>query len=188
MSEILYKKDLHVGDNVTQVLTVKPWLGNNRFDIREWQSGYPTKKGVSLPTLRWVALAFATDLVDQAIKDVTGQKDVDFEYHLGKNVYVSVKSPYRLVDIRQRFVDAEGVLRPTKRGLKLKLQTWTSLKAAIQEIKEAVPETSVILPCFLDDDHQNQQGYINCPECNPNGYNTGFDAAIGYNTGYDTVQ
>jgi hypothetical protein len=112
--------------------------------------------------------------VDQALTDVKKLKPVNFETHLGGNIYVSVASPYWLVDIRQRFRDSEGKLRPTTRGIKLKIQEWEVVKNTYPEVQEAVPETEVLVPCALQDDHQNQLGALSCPECNPDGYQAEF--------------
>jgi hypothetical protein len=121
-----------------------------------------------------MSLVFVSDRVDASIEDVKNQKPVDFEYHLGGNVYVSVVSPYWLVDIRQRFQDSEGKLRPTARGIKLKFREWQNLKESYPEIQEAVPETETLVPCALQDDHQYQLGAVSCSECNPNGYQASF--------------
>ena len=170
MSNALFVKVLDEEATIKKVLKVKPWNGNTRFDIREWNSGYPTRKGVSLPTLRWVSLTYATRFIDEALADLSKNREVKFEYHIGGNVYVTVDSPYRLVDIRQRFVDEEGVLRPTRRGVKLRLKEWASLKEAVEAVKVVVPETAVLVPCSLQEDHSNQRGFLTCPECNPTGF------------------
>ena len=71
---------------------------------------------------------------------------------------MTVNSPYRLLDIRQRFVDSEGILK------------WATPKEAFNAVKAAVPETVDLIPCSLKEDHSNQSRFPGCPKCNPTGF------------------
>ena len=179
MSETLYSKALSHGHPVKKLFKVKPWGGRLRFDIRDWTDNRPTIKGVSLPSLRWVSLVYMAPAVADAIKKVKEKgREVNFELHIGGNVYITVTSPYWLVDIRQRFVDSEGNLRPTRRGIKLRFAEWKALTETFEEVKDAAPEVGVITPCYLGVDHQNQLGYLSCPECSPKGYSQDTDSTL----------
>ena len=56
------------------------------------------------------------------------------------------------MDIRQYWKPQEEVV-PTKKGLCLRSQE--------------------VVPCYVQSDHMNQLGALQCSECNPNDYETG---------------
>jgi hypothetical protein len=148
------------------------WNGAPRVDIREWlENGIaPTKRGLSFPLQRFKVLMVSKDCIDQHLQRLIKDEDVSYELHLGGNVYVSLQSPLRIIDIRQRFLDSAGVLRPTRRGVALRVKQWEQLKGLFLRLEQLLPEIVDMIPCFLSPDHQNQQGALMCPECNPNYY------------------
>jgi hypothetical protein len=44
------------------------WKGEIRIDIREYQNGVPTKKGISLPLGYWKILTNDTIVIDEALE------------------------------------------------------------------------------------------------------------------------
>ena len=60
MGDDLYVKQLNEDTVIRKVFKVESWNGSTHFDIREWNNGNPTRKGVTLPALRWVSLTYAT--------------------------------------------------------------------------------------------------------------------------------
>jgi hypothetical protein len=109
--------------------------------------------------------------VDGALENLNQGKDVDYEVHLGGNVYLSLTSPYNCVDIRQKYQDERGVIRFTRRGVSLRRSEWLKLKQAFGDILGAVPEADDLpTPCLMRDDHMNPLGALECKECTPNGY------------------
>ena len=47
-------------------------------------------------------------------------------------------------------------------------QQWLSLtKWGREEIEKKCPEVKDAKPCYLEEDHQNQTGYMICANCNP---------------------
>jgi hypothetical protein len=141
------------------------WKGEIRIDIREYQNGAPTKKGISLPLGRWKILSNDTIVIDEAL-----EKKTERSLHLGGNVYCKVAENNVCVNIRQYWCppDQDGSIFPTKKGICLRPAEYIKLKEAMKDIGEAVPELNTVVPCYAQSDHLNQLGYLQCAECNPN--------------------
>ena len=52
-------------------------------------------------------------------------------------------------------------------GLTLSKEQWNVLAVNAATLKDNVPELKTEMWCALDESHQNQDGYIKCPRCNP---------------------
>ncbi|XP_060569261.1 uncharacterized protein LOC132727709 [Ruditapes philippinarum] len=143
---------------------VNEWKGELRVDLREWQGDKPTKKGISLTLMRWKNVVDAVEFVDQSL----GNKQV-YNAHLGGNVYMSIKAGCVCVDIRQYWKPKDDVV-PTKKGLCLRPAEYVKLKEVIPDIGKNLPELDSVVPCYLQSDHMNQMGALQCSECNPNDF------------------
>ena len=119
---------------------------------------------------RWASFRLYFDDIDEAvIQLVAKDQDVKLKLSIGGGWYVSVTSGYWCVDIR-KFYWLPGVgERPTKVGLALRLSEWAKLKEIVREIADKHPDIATAKPCWMGEDHQNQEGAINCSECNPFG-------------------
>jgi len=133
-------------------------------DLREWRDGTPTKKGISLTLMRWKNWVDYQEYLEQALNDKQA-----YSSHLGGNVYCTVTEKSRCVNIRQYWKPQDEVV-PTKKGLCLRPDEYTKLKELVPEIGKAVPELDAVVPCYLQSDHMNQVGMLQCPECTPNDY------------------
>lgn len=142
-------------------IEVKEWKGELRVDLREWENGQPTKKGISLTLMRWKNLVDAIEYVDQGLRNNDGYKT-----HLGGNVYICIGAGSVCVDIRQ-FWKPENEVVPTKKGLCLRPGEYQRLKELIPEVGRTLPELDGVVPCYLQSDHMNQLGALKCSECNP---------------------
>ena len=143
----LYVKELGCG----KFLKVGVFKDETRIDIREWSedSHIPSKKGCSLPLHVWKLLMLTTPNADAELDEVKKGQDVNHEFHLGNNIYLSIKSPYWVVDLRHRFKDSSGVLRYTRKGIRLKKNEWLALKECESVVESAVPELKDLIPCCL---------------------------------------
>ena len=99
---------------------------------------------------------------------ITSTPKIDDEFHIGGNVYVTVNTQYRTVDIRQFFM-LNGKLQATRKGITLRMGEWNRLRNFMEKAEEYIPSLSQVTPCYLEDDHNNQMGMYACPECCPNG-------------------
>ena len=149
-------------------LTVKPWQGEERVDIREWRQEFscliPTKKGVSLPLRRWKALCFFCADIEEAL-----QKNTDLKQHIGGNVYAQVSRNFPLrVDLRHWFLpEGHSEVIPTKKGINMNYAEWKGVIANVKELESDIPLVAETIPCFLQEDHNAQLGVLRCPECSP---------------------
>lgn len=144
---------------------VKEWKGELRVDLREWKDDKPTKKGISLTLMRWKNWVDQIEYVDEALHEKKS-----YVSHLGGNVYCHLADKSVCMDIRQYWKPQEELV-PTKKGICLRPQEYDRLKELLPEIGNALPELNVVVPCFLQSDHMNQLGALQCSECNPNDYN-----------------
>lgn len=141
---------------------VNEWKGELRVDIREWQDDKPTKKGIWLTLMRWKNLTDAIEYVDQTL-----QNRQTYNTHLGGNVFCNVGKGSVCVDIRQ-FWKPENDVVPTRKGICLRPAEYSRLKELMPEIGRNLPELDAVVPCYLQSDHMNQLGALQCSECNPN--------------------
>ena len=109
-------------------------------------------------------------------------EEAENKWHIGGNVYVTVKRGWPYVDIRQFWVPtlaADEALKqgfqgpsdfrthPTKRGICLTYNELARFTELIESFEGAVPGLKELQPCI--DDHANQVGMLQCSHCNPNG-------------------
>ena len=59
---------------------------------------------------------------------------------------------------------------PTKKGLCLRPLEYSALKELLPEIGKVLPELDASVPCYMQSDHMNQLGALQCSECSPNDY------------------
>lgn len=148
----------HLGNE--RYVAVTEWRGERRVDLREWQDDKPTKKGISLTLMRWKNLVDSIEYIDKALADKT-----ECSSHLGGNVFCTAKGT--CIDIRQYWKPEDSVV-PTKKGLCLRPLEYQRLKDLLPDIATSLPELNAVVPCYLQSDHLNQLGMLQCAECNPN--------------------
>ena len=141
--------------------------GQNRVDLREWgregDTEFPTKKGISLKLDIFKSLELSLDMIDSAL-----QNKEDLQYHMGSNIFCTVKKDSPCVDIRQYWRPPnQKELVPTKKGLCLRPVEYRTLKSRVSELHKVIPELQTLVPCFLREDHMNQLGMLQCSNCNP---------------------
>jgi len=108
--------------------------------------------------------------INDKVKAILQEKDVKYRHHIGGACYVSVTTGYRCVDFRKFFVaDGEMEPKPTRRGIALRIREWEQMPQLIQKINEKNPELGTAFQCYVQDDHNNQMGALECRECHPFG-------------------
>ena len=58
-------------------------------------------------------------------------------------------------------------IKLTRSGVALRLHEWWKFVEIIKSIDDAYPSLATAVPCYTGDDHLNQLGALQCPECNP---------------------
>lgn len=79
---------------------VTVWRNEPRLDLRQWEIGekatIPTKRGISLKLHQVNTLNNMLDSVKEALK-----KKEEMKWHLGMNIFVSIRKNNPCVNIRQ---------------------------------------------------------------------------------------
>ena len=93
---------------------------------------------------------------------------VNFCGHIGGAHYVSVTSGYKCVDLRQwyqPYFTEDCAIKPTKKGVALRLDEWSGLCSLINVINDTYPTLGIAQPCYYKEDPINH--FFQCRECNP---------------------
>ena len=129
-----------------------------------------THKKATFSYSRWTWFTQQFNEIDDALsKMAKGETEVKLFLHLGGAWYVSVTSGVRCVDIRKFFMTQDGTIKPTRTGFAIRLREWDRVKHLATVIKTQNPKIAGAQPCWMGEDHQNQEGAMNCNECNPYG-------------------
>ncbi|KAJ8303808.1 hypothetical protein KUTeg_018731 [Tegillarca granosa] len=168
MTENCLQKPAVIKDNVE---LCKFGLGENRFVGHNGL--YPTKKGIALDLERLKKIdELCYKDVNDCIKAYKQRETVDYIYHLGENVYVSIKNGYPVVNIRKWFLpEGQKEILPTKKGIALTFRQWEFFRGAIDLVSQMLKdELKKVSYCEYSLDHLNQMGFLSCSRCNPNYY------------------
>ena len=140
-----------LGEN--RYLEFKEWNGSKWVDLQFWKDGtVPTKEAVSLHLHQWKSLCNMLDDIDDFLTRVIEKEPVDWQYHVGDKVDVTIKVPYVCVHIRKHFIPTgEWTCRPTKRGLALHFGEWKELKKTIPLLEGRDPELTQLVPLYRTD-------------------------------------
>lgn len=111
-----------------------------RLDLREWEMRdklVPTKKGISLRLHQIKVLSDRMEFIEEALRQNEEKK-----FHLGTNVFVSLRKDNPCVDIRQYWKPPKhNDVVPTKRGLCLRPVEYNHLKTSWEDILKNLPVT-----------------------------------------------
>jgi len=107
-------------------------------------------------------------------KHVNWINSVKYRVHLGNGIHVSVTEGFACVDIRQYYLPYvlnDGNERPTKRGISLRLDEWRKFLNLVPAIDARNMILAKSKPCYDNNDHLGQLGFLRCGGCNPYGRN-----------------
>ena len=117
-------------------------------------------KYAALTLQRFAKIVHSLPAIEDAVTKLKQNVElVNFRRHIGGPWHVSVTTGYHCVDIRQFFMIDEE-LKPTRIGMALRLSEWEQFKTAIDEIHRIRPDIAAVVPCYLQDDHNNQMGEL----------------------------
>ena len=168
-----YSEMCQVDVGRSSMVSVTEWKGEKKIHFRRFtlENGRKrsTKDGITLTIRRWKELISNKEAVNQALQDIVNESDVNLSIHLGGNWYVRVNSKYPGVSIRRFWFKMESEeLLPSRNGVHLHKEQWENVMLHLKTINSALPELESTIPCSMEDDHMNQEGYLNCSECSPN--------------------
>ena len=140
-----------LGGNI--YLELAKWNGSKRVDLPFWKDcTVPTKEGVSLHMDQWKALRNMSNVIDDLLTRVIEKEPVEWRYHIGDDVFVTIKAPFPFVHIIKHFIPAgEWTYRPSKRGVGLHFGEWKELKQIIPLLEEREPELRQLVPLYRTD-------------------------------------
>jgi len=138
-------------------------------------------KKIEMPPYRWASFRQRVTEVNDGVKSVAdGVDGINVRVHLGGAYYVSVASGIRCVDFRKFYKPygaTEAEIKPTKHGVALRLDEWAHLCNLIDTVNARYPALGSALPCYYEDDHMNQTGWIDCTECHPFGHDASVSSS-----------
>lgn len=119
-------------------------------------------EGVFLPLKRYSILAQCA----QSLRDSLGSANT---YHLGGGYYAETTASSQNVHLTKYDYDIKSDTWAinVEDGVTLKQQQFDLFITYLQDVENVIPELTVLTPCYLQEDHQNQYGFLTCPECNP---------------------
>ena len=92
-------------------------------------------------------------------KLLEGAQNIKYHEHIGGGYYESVTSGFRCVDFRRWFhPHDEQNPKPTNEGVALRLDEWVKMRNIVETIDDNYPTLASAIPCYLQEDHQNQMG------------------------------
>jgi hypothetical protein len=157
-------------------LTVGKWCGQTRISLRQYvryRDGarlYPSRKGISMLVDSCIDLMFEKENISASLKKVnSGEGDVAYRRHIGRNIFVTVDSGREYVNIRQWWMPKEAdQVAPSRKGICLSTDEWTKVLEQAGDVEKLVPEVQNAVPCAYRTDHSNQIGLLSCSHCSPN--------------------
>ena len=92
--------------------------------------------------------------IDAAARRLCDDELVKFQSHIGGGQYVSVTNGYKCVDFRTFYLPYGQLdVRPTKKGIALRLHEWANMRAIIDSINDDFPTLAGAVPCYMQTDH-----------------------------------
>ena len=124
-------------------------------------------KGVTFPILRWAQFVAIVPIVDQCLDSLRQQQAVNLQFHIGGKCYVSVTTGFKCVDVREFYWNPVLGVKPTRKGIAIRLHEWDKLKEVIQQLHTKFPIIAATQTCSSQPNHFNQESALLCLECNP---------------------
>ncbi len=105
-----------------------------------------------------------------AVPENNGRPGAPPKMHLGSNLYMSVDSPYKCVQIREWKQNPSGRYLATRIGISLFPSSFKKLCSIDVDMDKTIPELCDTTRCAFSPDHQNMLGALAYWFCNPNGH------------------
>ncbi len=121
---------------------------------------------ISLPLKRWKMFThLLKNLMSLVNKVEAGESVPEHKFHLGGNMYATISSNYRVLQVRQFcWLSDEERWVATKKGVKLRLEEVFELEAHLNEFNDKIPKMKDISVCLDDEKHK----WSNCDICKMN--------------------
>ena len=138
-----------------------------------------TRRGVCMPLGVGKTLFCGMGVFKKTLQTATGDQSslVNYRSHLGRNIFLSIKSKDPYVDIRQFSKETEPLsspskdtpLKPTIKGIRLTMIELNNLEKGLQEISRINQPFDAMLPCWML--HTDNSEVKTCSICTPDDLN-----------------
>lgn len=128
----------------------------------------PTAKHVTFNLQKFIKIVANLPTITSELQKLKNNEPVSYWTHIGGNWYVSLNNGYKCVNIRKWFRAKDGLMKPTRTGISLRLREWEQFKENIESLRNSTPHVFQILPCYML--HRDQNDYQTCEECCPPNY------------------
>lgn len=127
----------------------------------------PTRKGIRMSVDCFVRLMRMEMLLQNLLDKMKAGEQVHERLTVGGPLFLKLDSPFLTIHLREYYKDDKDELRPARAGIVLKLRHWQKIiKLAGKELDAVIPNFSEMKPCYMENDHSNQEGMLNCFMCN----------------------
>ena len=101
------------------------------------------------------------------IKDSIG---TEYRLHLGGNYFAeTLVFSDKIHLVKYEVLDENVTTICLDEYIQLSLSQFDTIISRLYDIESVIPELSLVVPCYMREDHQNQEGAALCHECNPCG-------------------
>ena len=80
-----------------------------------------TDKKIVFTSKRWTQFILLIEEIDNAVDQLIACKHVSYQTHIGGKWFVSISTGFRCINLRQFYMNTADGLRPTKRGIAIRL-------------------------------------------------------------------
>jgi hypothetical protein len=125
-----------------------------------------------MPLKRYLILRDSMEELTHSLDCVCLGVETKTRVHLGSNMFATVQSPYRCVNINQWDKVSKTVKRRSF-GICLNAQMWQNFLKEDAKVDSLIPDLKTTVICQNRDDHQQIWGATLCSECHPDTFNAG---------------
>jgi hypothetical protein len=93
-----------------------------------------TDKSAVFTGKRWTEFTRLISDINNAVAQLKAGQSVSYQEHIGEKWFVCISKGYFCINLRQFYEHQTKELRPTRRGIALRLLEWTRLVAVIPEV------------------------------------------------------
>ena len=95
-----------------------------------------TDKRIVFTSKKWSEFILLIEDIDNAVNQLNACQHVSYQTHIGGKWFVSISTGFRCINLRQFYMNTTHGLRPTKRGIALRLAEWFKMKGVINDVTE----------------------------------------------------
>ena len=137
-------KQYSIGAN--RHVTVKKQDGDLKITIAE--SGSDVKIA-TFQSQRWVMLSTLIGQLDEGVNQLMTKQNVDLKLQIGGKWYASISTGYACIDLREWYFHPIKGVRPTTKGIAIRISEWQALKRGVSTTFHQVPDSSDHHPVCL---------------------------------------